>query len=227
MVNDSTTQVKSFAESKTVRTVFTTHRKAPKSSIDICRKGSIVKERCKQLIAIINDMFPSQVLSDEDLTCLIEDYIGADKETLRSYKGYGGHVRTGRCGDNHIVGISRKGYLEKFGFLRKIGGRRWAVCQAVIFSQACMKGDSGLVANEKISISVNSHVEALIPKGMGSEGKPILEVPPSKELEEEATEKERNFTPMISPMIEDNDPNLAYLKLLAEASKKQEEKGEA
>lgn len=81
-------------------------------------------------------MFPSQVVTDEDLTCMIEDYIGGDKETIRSYKGYSGHVRAGRCGDNHVVGLSRKGYLERYGFLRKITGHRWIVVQALISSQA-------------------------------------------------------------------------------------------
>lgn len=204
--------------------VFTTHKKAKKTTIDISRKGSIVKERCKQFAELINFLFPGQVVSDEDLTELIEDKIGGNKETIRAYKGYSGHIRAGRCGDNHVVGLSRKGYLERYGFLVR-RGRNWVVCQALLSSQGIMKGDVGvgdgerlgLVSNEKISISAS---QPFTPKGKGSEGKPILEVSLSsrEREEEEDTEKERNFTPKISPMISDeDDANLAYLKRLAEA----------
>lgn len=190
---------------------FTTHRKKPKTTIDISRKGSIVKERCKQLMEIIEDLFPERVLSDDDLICLIQDYIGADKETVRSYRGYSGHIRAGRCGDNKIVGLSRKGYLEIFGYLRKIPSRRWMIVQSVLSPQdreVSVSGNaSNETSNEKISISpslaeksvVNpSSLECLnvvngsnVVGGMGG----------SKELvEEEDTEKERNFAPKISPM---------------------------
>ena len=62
-------------------------------------------------------MFPDRILSEEDLTDLILMYIGGDKETVRAYKGYNGHIRAGCCGDNKIVGLSRKGYLELLGFI--------------------------------------------------------------------------------------------------------------
>ena len=115
-----------------------------------------MKERCKQLTNVINDMFPSQVISDRDLSDLIEEYIGADKETLRSYKRYGGSVRLGRAGDNRIVGLSRKGYLERFGFLVRVG-RNWVVSQALVSSKGIVKDDScGFISKEKISISVNN-----------------------------------------------------------------------
>ena len=207
--------------------VFTTQKNQhPKTTIDICRKGSIVKVRCKQLVAIINNLFPSQVISNEDLACLIEDYIGGDKETKRAYLGYSGTMIAGRCGDNKTVGVSRKGYLECFGFLRKIPGRRWAVVQSVFPCQESMNHQSGLVPNEKISISLDRHDETLIAKGKGSEGKPILEVSPNEKLEEE-TERDRNFTPKISPTIEDNDSNLVSRTLVFEVTKKREQKEEA
>ena len=220
---------------------FTTHKKTRKTTIDISRKGSIVKERCRQLTDMIINLWPSRVLSDEDLVCLIEDYIGTDKETVRNYKGYGGNVRVGRCGDNKIVGYSRKGYLERFGFLRKIPGRRWAVCQSVLSSQGSVKSCGGVGSKEKIFISPSQSC------GERVGGETALEVAPnsSNELEEEeGTEKDRFFTPMISPMIrasEDkarnlspmispkistensgDDPTLKWLQLIAKAKPKEE-----
>lgn len=196
-------------EKVTEKVTFTTHSKKPKTTINICRKGSVVKERCKQLVDVIVEMFPERVLSDDDLTCLIQDYIGADKETVRSYRGYGGHIRAGRCGDNHVVGLSRKGYLETFGFLRKVPGRRWMIVQAVlsegsISSQAMSRevsypsfySPNG--SNEKISISPVQVGCVVSGSSSGSNDGS------SRRLEEEeATEKERNFAPMISPMIRD------------------------
>jgi len=85
-----------------------------------------------------------------------------------------------------------------------------------------------LVPNEKISISLDRHDETLIAKGKGSEGKPILEVSPNEKLEEEEeTEIDRNFTPKISPTIEDNDSNLVSRTLVFEVTKKREQKEEA
>jgi len=79
-------------------------------------------------------MYPTQVVSDQELTEWIEEKLGGNKETIRAYKGYSGHIRAGRCGDNHIVGLSRKGYLEKYGFLVR-RGRNWTVCQALLPSK--------------------------------------------------------------------------------------------
>ena len=132
-------------------TTFTTHRKT-KTTVNICRKGSIVKERCKQLADVIAELFPDRILYDSDLVCLIQDYVGGDKETIRAYKGYGGHVRAGRYGDNRIVGISRKGYLEAFGFLVKVPGRRWMLAQSLLSSKGIRNVDSGFGTKEKISL---------------------------------------------------------------------------
>ncbi len=198
-------------------TVFTTHRKKPKTSIDICRKGSIVKERCKQLCTVIADMFPSRIISDADLTCLLQDYIGGDKETIRAYKGYGGHVRAGRCGDNRIVGLSRKGYLELYGFLVKAPGRKWALAQTVLstsekvepqtFYQTSRSPDSGFGSNQKISFSVVGMGGGLGESFVGGE------VVSSREREKkETTEKERNLCPKIYPKIEER-PSLSAVEL--------------
>jgi len=177
-----------FEETKKV--TFTTEPKhKPRTTINISRKGSIVKERCKQLIQIIADLFPDRVLTDNDLLCLIQDYIGADRETIRAYKGYSGHIRAGRCGDNHLVGLSRKGYLEAFGFLRKVSGRRWMICQTAfpLSSSDCVQ----LGSKEKISISVSQGERA-------RENRFEKVVSLNGELEEEEVgERERNFTPKI------------------------------
>ena len=188
-----------FKDIKLSNQSFTTNRKTPKSSIDISRKGSIVKERCKQLTVIINDLFPSQIISDRDLADLIEEYIGADKETLRSYKGYGGSVRMGRAGDNKIVGLSRKGYLERFGFLTRVH-RSWVVSQALLSSQSVVKAVSGYDSNQNLSIST---------AGMGVEGLGVKNGS-SRELEEEEDrERDRNVYPKICPKI----PELGPLEL--------------
>src|SRR3990172_6905592 len=113
---------------------------------------------------VVENLFPDRVLSDDDLSCLIQDYIGADKETVRSYKGYSGHIRAGRCGDNKIVGCSRKGYLEVFGYLRKVPGRRWMIVQSVLPSlgneESCVVNgvSSSVASNQKISISASPSV---------------------------------------------------------------------
>jgi len=193
----TTSKYKSFSQS-----AFTTERKKPRTSINISRKGSIVKEKLAQLTEIALGLFPNRVVTNEDLKDLIQMYIGADKETVRNYMGYYGHVRAGRCGDNRVVGLSRKGYLETFGFMHRSHGN-WVIHAQTVLSSQDM--NSGLESNEKISISLG----AITPKGKGSEGKPILEVFPNREAssreleEEEDIEKERNFTPKISPKILD------------------------
>lgn len=204
--------------------VFTTNRKETKSKINISRKGSIVKERCKQLTQIIGDLFPDRSISDDDLVCLIQEYIGADKETVRAYKGYGGHIRAGRCGDNRIVGVSRKGYLEVMGFLRKIPGHRWAVCQAALLPTQVRPSErvSEIVgSNEKISISTSSPKSVCVQSSLDLETSSSC----SRELEKkEVTEKERNISPKISPKNLEcsliDDENLRFLNQLAIAGRK-------
>jgi hypothetical protein len=184
---------KSFSQS-----AFTTERKKPRTTINISRKGSIVKEKLAQLTEIALNLFPNRVVTNEDLKDLIQMYIGADKETVRNYMGYFGHIRAGRCGDNRVVGLSRKGYLETFGFMHRSHGN-WVIhAQSVLSSQDM---NSGLESNEKISIS---HNNMPITSWKGSEGKLGTVSPSSNELEEEEdTEKERNFSPMIYPKILD------------------------
>ena len=186
-------------EKVTERTIFTTQRKKPKTSVDICRKGSIVKERCKQLSEVALGLFPNRIISDVDLKDLVMMYIGCDKETVRSYTGYYGHIRQGKCGDNQVVGLSRKGYLELLGFMHKIGHGRWLIhaqvtLQETVSSPPTYKEgvSSGFDSKEKIYLS---------PSGSACRERQALEdtkgVAISKLEEEEAIEKERNFTPKI------------------------------
>jgi len=112
MVSTSEQTNKFFSKS------FTTKRK---TSINISRTGSIVKERCRQLSEIALDLSPDRKISEEDLAFLVQRYIGADKETIRAYLGYYGKIRHGRSGEGYVVGLSRKGYLEGFGFMHRSG----------------------------------------------------------------------------------------------------------
>ncbi len=170
-------------------------------------------------------LYPDRIIPDSDLVALIEDHLGTNKETVRAYRGYSGHIRAGRCGDNKIVGLSRKGYFERLGFMHPISQRRWVIhAQATLSSQGIRKDVSGvgdvdglgLVSNEKIFISTNPN-QTLAPKGKGWEGKPILEVSlSSKEREEEEdTEKEIFSSPMICPKILGNgELSVAELAIL-------------
>lgn len=169
---------------------FTTKPKKPRTTINISRKGSVVKERCRQLTEIALNLFPDRVISEEDLVYLIQEYIGTDKETVRSYLGYRGHIRAGRCGDNRVVGLVRKGYLEVLGFMHKIVGRRWVIHAQTILSSQDMNEAKSLVSNEKISFSLSQ------PQSQRKESESDV-VTATNELEEEDTEKERNFSPMI------------------------------
>jgi hypothetical protein len=62
--------------------------------------------------------YHTQIL-DEDLTDLFKMYIGGDRDTIRDYKGYGGRVVHGPAG-SHLVGIKREGYLEIFGYAKRL-----------------------------------------------------------------------------------------------------------
>lgn len=77
----------------TVTKSFTTERKhKPKTTIDISRKGSIVKERCKQLVEILLQLYPEGIVPEEDMVYFIARYIGADRNTIRAYLGFKGSI---------------------------------------------------------------------------------------------------------------------------------------
>jgi len=127
---------------------FTTeHKGMRKTSIDISRKGSIVKERCRQLAEMALDFWPDRKISEEDLAYFVERYIGSDKETVRAYLGYYGRIRRAKTGEGYLVGQARKGYLEKFGFMHR-AGRSW-----VIHAQVKLKSGSLSYQNNECSDS--------------------------------------------------------------------------
>lgn len=95
---------------------FTTEKKH-KTIINLNRKGSIVKEKCKQLTQIALSLYPGRVISHKDLTFLVSKHIGGDRGTVRAYIGYLGRVIGSSYGNTKWVGRPRKGYLELFGFM--------------------------------------------------------------------------------------------------------------
>jgi hypothetical protein len=147
-------------------------------------------------------------------------YIGSDKETIRSYCGYYGHIRQGKCGDNKVVGLARKGYFELLGFGHKIGQGRWVIhaqsvlCEAVNSPPAYKEGCVGF--KEKISLSpcVRGSVG-----GEALEGVKGLAITTSNN--NNTSEKERNFSPKIYGRVERADANLRFLEQLAEAGKRE------
>jgi len=200
-------------ESTSYYRVFTTHKKPrPKTTINIARKGSIVKERCKQLSEVALNLFPDRVISDLDLKDLVMLYVGADKETIRSYTGYNGHIRAGKYGENQVVGLARKGYLELLGFMHKIGHGKWLIHSQMTIQEAVNDSHtyrecvgSGFNSEEKISLSPSS---AACVEGQASEE--VKRVAIYKQINNNTREKERLFTPKIS----EDDSNLEFLRLL-------------
>jgi hypothetical protein len=121
-------------------------------------------------------------------------YIGCDKETIRSYCGYYGHIRQGKYGDNRVVGLSRKGYLELLGFAHKIGHGCWMIHVQITLSEPvnpspAYKESCSVESKEKISFSA-CDVDNVQPNPLA--GREV-----NRQREEEAIEKERNFTPRI------------------------------
>jgi hypothetical protein len=139
-------------EKITLERSFTTEKK--KTTININRKGSVVKEKCKQLINIVMRLFPQGIVSTEDLEMLVEDYCGADKTTVRAYVGYYGSIRRSkRSGEGYVCGIPRKGYLEKFSFMHPVNRYKWKVNQTCLSAFHNSEGLSQVVPIEKISFS--------------------------------------------------------------------------
>ncbi len=123
-------------------------------------------------------------------------YIGCDKETIRSYCGYSGHIRQGKYGDNRVVGLARKGYLELLGFVHKIGHGRWMIHAQITLSEAvnpppAYKESCSVESKEKISLS------ACDGDNVDKQPNPLAGREFNRQREEEASEKERNFAPKI------------------------------
>ena len=140
-------------EKVTFERSFTTEPKK-KTTINISRKGSVVKEKCRQLVNIVMRLFPEGRVSTEDLEALVEDYCGADKTTVRAYVGYYGRIkRSKRSGEGYVCGVPRKGYLQKFGFMHPITHYQWKVTQTCLSAYHNNEGLSQVASNQKISFS--------------------------------------------------------------------------
>jgi len=103
-------------------------RRKRRTTINISRKGSITKEKCKQLTHIALDLFRNHVITHEDLRYLVIRYIGGDRATIRAYMGYKGRIRQRAGGtESYVQGEPKKGYLETFGFMHPISRQRWFI----------------------------------------------------------------------------------------------------
>lgn len=184
-------------ETLTREITFTTERRhKPKSSIDISRKGSIVKEKCEQLSITALQLFPNRRISHKDLVDLIMRYIGGSKETIRSYLGYKGFVKHSTKGEiSRVIGEKHKGYLEIFGFMHKKSGQKWfihAQSQLISAAPSTPVNNEWLHSKENISFSPREEEEA---ERLGKHGNIRVNINNNN------TEKKRNLSPMISPKI--------------------------
>jgi len=167
-----------------------------KTTIKINRKGSIVKERCKQLTEIALNLFPNRIISNEDLAFLITSYIGGNRGTVRAYMGYHGFVKHSRIGQlSRIIGKSHRGYLEIFGFMHH-KGLKWIIHaqQKLVSPQLppslideCVDEKK---SKEKISLSQNVVANPLADR----EGDVVRDTITNKIINNNNTERERNFT---------------------------------
>jgi len=214
-----------------IEKTFTTGRKPKlKSTININRKGNIVKERCRQLTEIALNLFPKRIISHEDLAFLVKGHIGGNRDTVRDYMGYDGRVISNSFANTKRLGIRRKGYLEIFGFMHR-QGRNW-----IIHAQTTLHGvhsppsaspfpniDECLVRNhsiKKISLSYSGS-DYTEDSSLANGESDSVEV----ERRERDTERERNFTPyflgdMCVAYAKDKygklDENLVFLEQLAD-----------
>jgi hypothetical protein len=190
-------------EQKPQRTLepFTTERKhGKKTNIDISRRGSIVREKCRQLSEIALNLFPDRRVPDQDLGDLIQRYIGADRETVRAYKGYHGSIRRSkRSGEGYVVGQLRKGYLEVFDFMHRVSHGEWVIHAQMKLSNADLEhhNNEGLEFESKEDFSLsqrgsNNTLESGVTERV---------IEDRKYNNNNNTERERKVTPKISPKI--------------------------
>jgi len=110
------------------RTFTTEPKPKPRTTINIGRKGSIVKERCRQLTEMALTLYPSRKIDRDDLTYLITSSIGGDRATIRAYMGYNGYVKHSHTGSlSVVIGKKRRGYLETFGYMHKANLNTWVI----------------------------------------------------------------------------------------------------
>jgi hypothetical protein len=199
----------SSIESSITKAFTTEQRHKRKSSIDISRKGSIVKEKCTQLTEIALELFPDRKIPEEELAYLVKCYCGADKETVRAYMGYYGTMKRSKIsGEGYVLGASRKGYLEILGLMHRISRTKWLIHAQMRLPEAPsgLNTNEGLeVSKEKISLSHNVEV---FPQGERARENRIEEVVSLNEEDDynnnnnNTTERERNFAPKISQRLD-------------------------
>ena len=178
---------------------FTTDPKHKKSTINISRKGSITKEKCRQLAEIALELFPDRRVPGEDLAFLIRRYVGGDKETVRAYMGYYGSVKRRSSGEGYVLGQSRKGHLEIFDCMHRTNHNEWVIHAQMKLQNA----DLGFHNNEGVEFESKEKISLSILQGKERE-KTVLEVVSPRDNEtietnnnNNNTERERNFTPKI------------------------------
>lgn len=202
-----------------IERTFTTGRK-PRTIINISRKGSIVKERCRQLTDMALTLYPDRKIGHADLAYLITSSIGGDRATIRAYMGYNGYVKHSTCGNMSIVlGKKRRGYLETFGFMHKVNLSTWVIhAQTKLIAPAPPLSHNnervdGFGSKEKISLSY-SPLHA-INKGRLSDhrGQRVSEWETNKIINNNNTERERNFTPMNLGKIQNTTAESGSAKL--------------
>lgn len=97
---------------------------ASKTTININRKHSIVKEKCNQLMKMMWDLGYRNKIPHGDLRYLICEYIGGDRGTVRAYLGFRGRVQHNIFGSK-VIGIMREGYLQIFGYAERKNAKAW------------------------------------------------------------------------------------------------------
>jgi len=216
--------------------IFTTESKH-KSIINISRKGSITKERCRQLTQIALNLFPDRVIHERDLIDLVKMYVGGNRDTVRDYTGYNGRIISNSYANTKILGVKRKGYLEIFGFMHP-HGLRWIIHKQTTlhpptppFPNAGESVDKKY-SKENISLSPLSSISrSNVERGNGGKPGPLTSGCPPKSKGKEIiynnnnTVRERNLFQRSLEKKEKHDKiltcpkdtNLAYLEVLAKA----------
>jgi hypothetical protein len=154
-----------------------------KTIINISRKGSIIRERCNQLMEIAWNLGCQKEILSQDLVDLIKMYVGGNRDTIRDYLGYPGRVVHGRYG-SHVIGIQREGYLQIFGYAKRGSRGTWNLHHELVplhyhYEEILnpSKSDKETDTYEELEQKVNMEKISLSPILQGKEcEKTVLEV---------------------------------------------------
>jgi hypothetical protein len=165
------------------------------------RNCSTVRKRALHYLAALKENGISNELPLEQAKNLFSQILDIwDRTSLKAYFGTQAHHSTQsfRRRARYQSGIvsfktielsqdilTNPGYLEKMGLVSyELKGHVWFMkIESAVLVPQLMKAD---VSMRNFSLS-HSNNEAIIPKGNGSEGKPILEVFPNGEVEKKQT----------------------------------------